>query len=256
MIGVGDNLTWSYDADSDGEGEVEIGTGDTVTFSVPTGVTGAREITIYLRGDNGNAGETYSIVRDTLIRVISPNGGEGYNSGDTVEIQWETNTSVISDVDIFYSVNAGDTWEKINAESSVSISDSEWGEYPWVIPPGTESQECLIRVEKYEAVQASHRDMSDGVFSIGASDVVRAGISPQSYSGFLIAYSDGRVAITSGKNVFSQIELHDMRGRSSIRITNPESRRECSIPVRRHTMYLVRITAGGKTTTFPLVTIR
>ena len=53
LIGRGKNLSWSYDANSDGLAEVDIADGDTVDFKIPTGITGPREITITLTGDNG-----------------------------------------------------------------------------------------------------------------------------------------------------------------------------------------------------------
>lgn len=53
LNGEGCNLQWEYDAVSDGELKVSIGTGSSVSFAVPTGISGARTITIYLTGDNG-----------------------------------------------------------------------------------------------------------------------------------------------------------------------------------------------------------
>lgn len=53
LIGKGKNLSWSYDANSDGLGEIVIADGDTVNFNIPTGITGPREITLILKGESG-----------------------------------------------------------------------------------------------------------------------------------------------------------------------------------------------------------
>jgi hypothetical protein len=62
----GTNVTWSYDANSDGLGSVNIGTGNSVQFEVPTGVTGPRTITFTASGDNGTDQVTASIVEASV----------------------------------------------------------------------------------------------------------------------------------------------------------------------------------------------
>ena len=62
LAGTGEGtLTWSYDANSDGLGETTIGTGSSVSFPIPTGITGAMTITISLDGDGGKVSETYDV---------------------------------------------------------------------------------------------------------------------------------------------------------------------------------------------------
>ncbi|MBD3239233.1 MAG: hypothetical protein GF331_01505 [Chitinivibrionales bacterium] len=62
LTAEGSNISWSYDANSDGLGSVPIGTGNTVEFDVPVGVTGPRTITITATGDNGSDEINGSIV--------------------------------------------------------------------------------------------------------------------------------------------------------------------------------------------------
>jgi hypothetical protein len=64
LKGSGTNPAWSYDADSDKLGEIAIGTGAEVSFSVPTGVTGPMQITLFLSGAAGKVQKTYSLVDD------------------------------------------------------------------------------------------------------------------------------------------------------------------------------------------------
>jgi ribosomal protein S6E (S10) len=59
LVGTGENLHWSYDANSDNQGEVAIGSGNEVSFTVPTGVGAPRELTLMLRGDGGSEQQTY-----------------------------------------------------------------------------------------------------------------------------------------------------------------------------------------------------
>jgi hypothetical protein len=54
LTGEGESLEWSYDANSDGKGEESIGSGASVEFTIPGGVSGPRTIVIFLRGANGN----------------------------------------------------------------------------------------------------------------------------------------------------------------------------------------------------------
>ncbi|MBD3238975.1 MAG: hypothetical protein GF331_00210 [Chitinivibrionales bacterium] len=71
LQGTGDDLSWSYDANSDGMGEIQIGTGTNVSFEVPTGITGAQEITIKLSGSGGSTQRTFGLTPGTtsVIRV-------------------------------------------------------------------------------------------------------------------------------------------------------------------------------------------
>lgn len=66
----GNNVSWSYDANSDGLGSVPIGTGNSVQFEVPLGVTGPRTIEITATGDNGSDKISGSIVEaSTAVRL-------------------------------------------------------------------------------------------------------------------------------------------------------------------------------------------
>jgi hypothetical protein len=62
LKGEGDGtLTWSYDANSDGKGEITIGTGASTSFKVPTGVTGQRTLTLYLGASGGKVDQQHKI---------------------------------------------------------------------------------------------------------------------------------------------------------------------------------------------------
>jgi hypothetical protein len=80
LIGKGQNLSWSYDANSDGLGEIAIGTGGTVNFRVPIGITGPREVTVILKGDGGTDQLIYKI-GTTAIRAVNINAVTGSSPG-------------------------------------------------------------------------------------------------------------------------------------------------------------------------------
>ncbi len=70
----GNNVQWSYDANSDGLASVPIGSGNTVSFEVPLGITGPRTIEITAAGDNGTDKISGSIVEaSTTVRVTHTN---------------------------------------------------------------------------------------------------------------------------------------------------------------------------------------
>ncbi|MBD3243371.1 MAG: hypothetical protein GF331_22465 [Chitinivibrionales bacterium] len=63
----GENVSWAYDANSDGLGEVPIGTGNVVTFNVPTGITGPQTLTLFCRGDLGTVTKEYSLAPEGTV---------------------------------------------------------------------------------------------------------------------------------------------------------------------------------------------
>ncbi|MCK4628739.1 MAG: peptidoglycan DD-metalloendopeptidase family protein, partial [Sedimentisphaerales bacterium] len=84
LKGEGDNLSWSYDADSDGKGTIPIGTGAQVVFNVPGGVSSPRTITITLSGNGGVVSQTYSLADIPSIR-----SGKNLQGNSALEISVE-----------------------------------------------------------------------------------------------------------------------------------------------------------------------
>ncbi len=61
LKGAGTNLSWSYDANSDKKGQLAIGEGEQVSFTVPTDVVSPLQITIILNGSGGKTEKTYDL---------------------------------------------------------------------------------------------------------------------------------------------------------------------------------------------------
>ncbi len=75
------------------------------------------------------------------LKVIAPNGGEKFPSGDTTTLRW-TGVLPSDTVKLDYSTDSGITWLPIAARAT-GLS------YLWTVPP-TPSNRCRFRVQQYE----------------------------------------------------------------------------------------------------------
>jgi len=100
--------------------------------------------------------DEYAAAVPATITVISPNGGEMWETGSTRDITW-TSTGTVGNVKIEYSINNGSSW------STIKSSTSNDGIYSWS-GLDTVSSQCLVRIS--EASDGDPMDTSDGVFSI------------------------------------------------------------------------------------------
>ena len=114
-----------------------------------------------------NLDSALDIVTPT-ITVISPNGGEFWETGSVQNITWSS-TGPIENVKIEYSIDNGTSWTEIIASTPNDRN------YNWTVPDNP-SDNCLIRVSDTDG---EAEDVSDGVFSI----VVPASITITSPNG-------------------------------------------------------------------------
>ena len=103
----------------------------------------------------------FSIQPAPDIKVLSPNGGETYQSGTSQEIRWTSEN--VENVKIEYSTNAGALWNTI-VSSTPSI-----GSYVWSLIPNVNSYQCRIRIS--DALNGSPYDVSDNNFTISNQTV-------------------------------------------------------------------------------------
>lgn len=105
---------------------------------------------------------TFTISPQPGIWVESPNGGEDWLTGTTVEIRWDATN--IENVNIEYSIDGGALWKNIvnNIPSN--------GLYNWTIPESIDfrSDLCLVRIS--DASDGSPSDQSDNFFTIHPED--------------------------------------------------------------------------------------
>jgi hypothetical protein len=158
LEGEGDNLSWSYDANSDGLGSVPIGSGATADLAIPTDIKSPKTLTLTLEGDNGVVSREFQIVApQPLVTITSPDDNQILTEGEQIVVEWEADTNWVTDVDIKVSTDGGRTWSKLNARS-VSLSDEQWSNFAWTVPSSAVSTNAKLRVEKYEAGSQEERD--------------------------------------------------------------------------------------------------
>jgi hypothetical protein len=84
--------------------------------------------------------DTTFLIKPNIILNV-PNGGQTWVTGKVYNIVWST-SGTVPKVKLYYSTNNGTGWSLITANA---IDNS--GNYPWVIPEGNVSSDCLVRVQ-------------------------------------------------------------------------------------------------------------
>ena len=97
-----------------------------------------------------------------FVRIITPNGGESYQPGNTINIQWESNCPCVFQY-LFYSTNGGGYWYPIPPSGTpIPANDRS---YIWTAP-SVSSASCRVKVVFNLDINTPISDMSDGNFSI------------------------------------------------------------------------------------------
>jgi hypothetical protein len=183
-IGTVGNVKIEYSIDN-GQNWVEI-IGDTANngsypWTIPDTVSNQCLVRISESdGDPADTGDAmFSIVTPSLssITVISPNGGETWETGSFEDITW-TSTGALEEVKIEYSFDNGDSWNTI-----VTAADNT-GTYNWNVP-GTPSPGCRVRVVGVDNDEKPS-DVSDGVFTISPAFTVTFPNGGENLSGSFI----------------------------------------------------------------------
>ena len=97
------------------------------------------------------------------VRVLSPNGGELINRGDTYRIMWDAPQRVDS---IFISLASGSQYSTL---STIVSAYPNVGYYDWLVDPsGTVNTQFKIHILAYDTGFGSFSDQSDNPFTIPA----------------------------------------------------------------------------------------
>jgi hypothetical protein len=142
--------------------KTSLDSGATYTVSV----SGIRDIA----GNRMSKGSSRAFTYVPGIHLLYPNGGETFTIGENVAITWTAGAGV-SDAIVEITLDAGLTWQQLNAGGAIQKADQEWGAFLWTVPAelgggSTVSDQCIVRVHPYLGPEPS--DMSDRVFSIVA----------------------------------------------------------------------------------------
>jgi len=117
---------------------------------------------INLIGGNLSQESQYGIL-DAMVQLVTPNLNEILIPGETYFITWNKKPEV-TNVDLYYSANAGKDWNLIVDNLHPSFTN-----YSWTIP-SVNSDSCLIKISSTS--DSSIYDISDTLFSIKTSTSV------------------------------------------------------------------------------------
>ena len=93
------------------------------------------------------------------LTLLKPNGDEKFKVGEEIDIVWSIKKIYDKTIDIFYSINGGNSW--IIIEKSAPNS----GKYKWLISDNINtSSTCKIKVQSN--INQDIFDVSDGMFLI------------------------------------------------------------------------------------------
>lgn len=153
FTGEGESLSWSYDASSDGLGVVQMGSGASVDYAIPTNVTGDRLMHVSLTGSNGTVTRTYQIVEDGSAVDPPPGDGDFCEHNGLVVMQAENATEIKDWVVV--NGACGDAMEDHGNKAGYlryEIDFTNTGNYYiWMLcangPNGTESNDCMIYLD-------------------------------------------------------------------------------------------------------------
>jgi len=145
-------ISWSNIADT----SALLGT---YSWLIPPNISStSAKIKILNLSDNNVNDVSDSAFTISILKIISPNGGENWQAGTTKNISWQ-NSLDISNIRIQFSTNNGLSWNLIK-DTLASITN-----YSWLIPTGiTPSASSKIRILNLADTLIS--DESDTVFTI------------------------------------------------------------------------------------------
>ena len=108
----------------------------------------------------------------SVVKVLSPKGGEVFAPGDEVTIEWDALKQAVS-FDLYYSVNGGTTWKEIFLGWTGSP-------YRWTIPPiKGKKKKSYVKVLAFDAEgNRVGGDKSEEPFTIEAVRVAAPGEAP------------------------------------------------------------------------------
>lgn len=125
---------------------------------------------------SGNLIIYYHIIGGYKVRVIYPNGGEAFISGETVNIQWcaedTTDTYYAEWVKLWYVMDGVEYY--IGQKNNTNQYNPWTGTYPWTVPNVSQVKDVKIKVLAHfsDPENTEKVDYSDDFFQIGPPDSV------------------------------------------------------------------------------------
>ncbi len=174
IIGTQHNITWidnggpisnnlELEYTVDGSNWVTIATGEANDGSYNWTVPNNASSTVRVRITDANRTTTtdvsnnYFIIAVPTLTITSPNSGEFWAVGDYAPVTWITVGSVSNELVLYYSVDAGSTWE------TIATNEQNDGKYTWIVPNEPSS---LARLKIVDGARPATSDTSDANFTI------------------------------------------------------------------------------------------
>ena len=107
--------------------------------------------------------KTFEVLEQSInLTLLSPNGDESYKIGDVVNIVWSIKKIYDKNIDLFYSLDAGENWIPI------SLKAPNFGTFDWILDDRIESSN-FYKVKVQSINNKEIFDVSDGLFKIKGS---------------------------------------------------------------------------------------
>lgn len=104
-----------------------------------------------------------TIHSEAHVSLLSPNGGENYNSGETVTIEWQVIIPHNSlNWDLYFSGDGGNTWDIIQIDIPITTLSLDW------IVPETQTNQARIKIVQ-DNVDSDYDGISDDFTISGES---------------------------------------------------------------------------------------
>ncbi len=155
-----------------------VGPGAAYTMTVRTKVTGGLiDITFTHQGE-------FPILNGLVVdnapayAIVEPRDGDTTHVGDTLHIRWQANENLVTGADIFISPDDGESWLLVNTAETVTKSDPNWEDFPFVVPNQMQivGMPLTLKVEGYghgfPTTMAGHFFVAPGS---GVGSAARAG---------------------------------------------------------------------------------
>ncbi|HTL51768.1 MAG TPA: carboxypeptidase-like regulatory domain-containing protein, partial [Planctomycetota bacterium] len=139
-----------------------------------------------------------AIPTGSSVTLLSPNGGEAFATGTTVNINWTTTATAQlgTNVILEYSVDGGATWNTITQTTAVTVAT---GTYPWAIPV-TLVNEFNVRVRVTIADYPVLKSNSAGNFAISQAYKISGSIKKGTgggLAGVRVDFSNGAPSVVT-----------------------------------------------------------
>ena len=132
------------------------------------------------------------------VAVAAPNGSETWSAGDVHTITWTATDNLgVSSVDIFYSVNGGQSYKMI------AVGETNDGRFTWTVP-NTPSTSVFVKVFAHDAIGNTAVDISDAAFTIAVPDAD----APAAPTGLTAVAGNGQVLLNWNDNSETDFETY------------------------------------------------